>query len=71
MGVSGQRHSPASLYPRGKDLQYPFSGGWVGPRASLDTAARGKIYFIFISSGIKFRNKKKFRYSVPAYTGTV
>jgi hypothetical protein len=24
MGVSGQRHAPAALYPRGKDPRYPF-----------------------------------------------
>jgi hypothetical protein len=43
MGVSGQRHAPAALYPRGKDLRYPLYRGWVGPRAGPDTAARGKI----------------------------
>jgi hypothetical protein len=25
MGVSGQRHAPAVLYPRGKDLRYPLN----------------------------------------------
>jgi hypothetical protein len=39
MGVSGQRHAPAALYPRGKD----WIGGWVGPRAGLDAGARRKI----------------------------
>jgi hypothetical protein len=24
MGVSGQRHAPAALYPRGKNPRYPF-----------------------------------------------
>jgi hypothetical protein len=24
MGVSGQRHAPAALYPRGKDPRYPL-----------------------------------------------
>jgi hypothetical protein len=45
MGVSGQRHAPAALYPRRKDPQYPThcSGGWVGPRAGLDAGARRKI----------------------------
>jgi hypothetical protein len=43
MGVSGQRHAPAALYPRGKDPRTHCSGGWVGPRAGLDTEARGKI----------------------------
>jgi hypothetical protein len=43
MGVSGQRHAPAALYPRGKDPGTHCTGGWVGPRAGLDTEARGKI----------------------------
>jgi hypothetical protein len=42
--VSGQRHSPVALYPRGKDPLYPLDrGGWVGPRAGLDAGARRKI----------------------------
>jgi hypothetical protein len=43
MGVSGQRHAPAALYPRGKDPGTHCTGGWVGPRAGLDTDVRGKI----------------------------
>jgi hypothetical protein len=43
MGVSDQRHAPAALYPRGKDPGTHCTGGWVGPRAGLDTEARGKI----------------------------
>jgi hypothetical protein len=42
MGVSGQRHAPAALYPRGKDPGTHCTGGWVGPRAGLDTEAGGK-----------------------------
>jgi hypothetical protein len=42
MGVSGQRHAPAALYPRGKKPGTHCTGGWVGPRAGLDTEARGK-----------------------------
>jgi hypothetical protein len=45
MGVSGQRHAPAALYPRGKDPRFHCTGGWVGPRAGLDTEARGKILY--------------------------
>jgi hypothetical protein len=41
MGVSGQRHAPAVLLPPGKGPH--CTGGWVGPRAGLDTEARGKI----------------------------
>jgi hypothetical protein len=46
MGVSGQRHAPAALLPPGKGPPGkgpPVPGGWVGPRAGLDTEARGKI----------------------------
>jgi hypothetical protein len=43
MGVSGQRHAPAALYPRGKDPSTHWIGGWVGPRAGLDAGARRKI----------------------------
>jgi hypothetical protein len=43
MGVSGQRHAPAALYPRGKDPRYHWIGGWVGPRVGLDAGARRKI----------------------------
>jgi hypothetical protein len=39
MRVSGQRHPPATLYPRGTHC----TGGWGGPRAGLDTEVRGKI----------------------------
>ena len=35
MGVSGQRHAPAVL-PPGKKPGTHCTGGWVGPRASLD-----------------------------------
>jgi hypothetical protein len=46
MGVSGQHHAPAALYPRGKDPPPPgthWIGGWVGPRAGLDAGARREI----------------------------
>jgi hypothetical protein len=42
MGLSGQRHTLAALYSRGKDCTHRI-GGWVGPRAGLDAEARGKI----------------------------
>jgi hypothetical protein len=41
MGVNGQRHTPAALYPRGKNPCTHCTGGWVGPRAGLDTEVRG------------------------------
>jgi hypothetical protein len=45
MGVSGQRHAPAALYPRGKNPRYPLDRrlGGVGPRAGLDAGAKRKI----------------------------
>jgi hypothetical protein len=41
MRVSGQRHVPAELYLRGEDSHW--IGGWVDPRAGLDTEAKGEI----------------------------
>jgi hypothetical protein len=38
MGVSGQRHAPSALYPGTH-----CTGGWLGPRAGLDTEAKGNI----------------------------
>jgi hypothetical protein len=43
MGVSGQRHAPAALYHGERTPGTHCTGGWVGPRACLDTEARGKI----------------------------
>jgi len=44
MGVSDQRHAPAALLPPGKGPPGThWTGGWVGPRAGLDTEVRGKI----------------------------
>ena len=34
-GVSGHQHATAAVCPRGR-LGTHFTGGWVGPRASLD-----------------------------------
>jgi hypothetical protein len=42
-GVSGQRHAPAALYPRGMDPGTHCTDGWVGPRAGLDAETRRKI----------------------------
>jgi hypothetical protein len=43
MGVSGQRHVPAALCPGERTHGTHCTGGWVGPRAGLDTEATGKI----------------------------
>jgi hypothetical protein len=45
MMVSGQRHAPAALYPGERTPGTHWTGGWVDPRAGLDTEARGKILF--------------------------
>jgi hypothetical protein len=42
MGVSGQRHSPVALYPRG-NTPSTHTGGSVGPRAGMDAGTRKKI----------------------------
>jgi hypothetical protein len=47
MGVSGQRHPPAAIYPR---IKNPLDKGWVGLRAGLDTEARGKIICLYRGS---------------------
>jgi hypothetical protein len=33
MGVSGQHHAPAALYPRGKDPRHPLDRRLGGPRS--------------------------------------
>jgi hypothetical protein len=33
MGVSGQRHAPAALYPRGKRPRYPSDRSLGGPQS--------------------------------------
>jgi hypothetical protein len=43
MGVSGQRHDPAALYPRERTPGTHCTGGWVDPRAGLDAGARRTI----------------------------
>jgi hypothetical protein len=44
MGVSGQRHAPAALFTPGERTPGTHcTGGWVDPRAGLDTEAKGKI----------------------------
>jgi hypothetical protein len=42
-GVSGQRHAPAALSPEERTPGTHCTGGWVGPRAGLDTEVRRKI----------------------------
>jgi hypothetical protein len=42
-GVSGQRHATAAFCPGERTPGTHCTGGWVGPRAGLDTEVRGKI----------------------------
>jgi hypothetical protein len=44
MGVNGQRHAPAALYPQGNGPSTHCTGGWVGPKAGLDTESTGKKF---------------------------
>jgi hypothetical protein len=43
MGVSGQRHAKPRFTPGKRTPGTHCTGGWVGPRAGMDTEARGKI----------------------------
>jgi hypothetical protein len=42
-GVSGQSHMLAALNPLESTTSTNWTGGWVGPRAGLNTEATGKI----------------------------
>jgi hypothetical protein len=50
--VSGQRHAPTALYPRGNDPGTHWIGGWVGLRAGLDTEVTGKIFYFCRGSNL-------------------
>jgi hypothetical protein len=41
--VAGQSHAPAVLCPGERTPGTHCTGGWVGPRACLDSETRGKI----------------------------
>jgi hypothetical protein len=43
MGISGQRHARPRFSPGERTPCTHCTGGWVGPRAGLDTEAKGKI----------------------------
>jgi hypothetical protein len=43
VGVRGQRHAPAALYPRERPGTH-CTGGWVGPRAGLDMCRKSRSY---------------------------
>jgi hypothetical protein len=42
MGMSGQRHAPAALYPRGKDPRYPLYRRLGGPQSRSGHRGRRK-----------------------------
>jgi hypothetical protein len=44
MGVSGQRHASAALWPAERTHGTHCTRGWVGLRAGLDTDVRGKSF---------------------------
>jgi len=50
MEVSGQLHAPAALLPRKEPL---WMGGWVGPRAGLDTVVKRKIPSLCRNSNLR------------------
>jgi hypothetical protein len=43
MEVSGQLHAPTALPPRDTAPDTHWIGGWMGPRAVLNTVAKRKI----------------------------
>jgi hypothetical protein len=45
-GVSGQRHYPYALYPRGRTTGIHGIGGWVGLGSGLDKEAKEKILWL-------------------------
>jgi len=50
MGVSGQCHALAAIYPQESASGSHWIGGWVGLRAGLDTEASGKILCLYRGS---------------------
>jgi hypothetical protein len=52
-GVSGQCHAQAAPYPRGKEPNTHWIGGWVGLKAGLNTDARKNFCPL---PGIKLRS---------------
>jgi hypothetical protein len=48
--VSWQCHAPTALCPWERTPGTHWTGGWVDPRAGLDTEARGKILFLCLKS---------------------
>jgi hypothetical protein len=73
--VSGQRHAPRALHPGIGPPGTHWTGGWMGPRAVLDTDVRGKILLPVSgiepqSAGCPVHSQTLYRlsYSVPRMT---
>jgi hypothetical protein len=71
MGVSGQRHAQVAFSPGERTPGTHCTGGWVGPRAGLDTEARGKILLRLPeiepqSPGVPVRSQTLYCLSYPA-----
>jgi hypothetical protein len=64
MGVSRQRHAPAALCPGEMTPGTHCTGGWMGPRAGLDTEDRGKI---LAPAGIEPRSSSRLARSQTLY----
>jgi hypothetical protein len=57
MGLSGKRYAPTAFKPGEKTPGTHCTGGWVGPRAGLDTEVRGKI--LLLLPGIEPRSPNR------------
>jgi hypothetical protein len=53
MGVSGQRHAPAALYPREMTLGTHCTGGWVGLRAIWTQRLEEKSFLLCRGSNVE------------------
>jgi hypothetical protein len=71
MGVNGQHHAPAALYPREKHPGTHWTGGWVGPRAGLDIEARTKILYLCrgLNPGRSVHSQSPYYLSYPGSNG--
>ena len=65
MGVSGQRHALAALYPRERPCTH-CTGGWVGPRAGLDGCGKSGPPCIR-SPDRPVRSQSPYQLSFPAH----
>jgi hypothetical protein len=64
MGVGGQCHAPATLYPRERPGTH-YVGGWVGLRAGLDWCGKSRPLPEFDSVDRPARSQSPYRLSSP------